>query len=212
MRRDTEIQAKGWCSEEHALWKYNSWLDALWASPDSSAGEEPACNPGDTGHAGSFAGWKDPLKKKMATHSSILTWKIPWTEEPGGLQSATNFLRFLMFYIAVDCGGYLVHWPIKKKLNITHLQNITRIHDLIWYMYIRVQIDGLSQRENTFVLITQDKISRIPVFQMLFYLIPDTNLWGDDKYLWSVCHLELKSVFKVVFPFFQCFTGLNLQI
>ena len=32
-------------------------------------------------------GWEDPLEKKMATHSSTLAWKIPWTEEPGGLQS-----------------------------------------------------------------------------------------------------------------------------
>ena len=32
-------------------------------------------------------GQEDPLEKKMATHSRILTWKIPWTEEPGGLQS-----------------------------------------------------------------------------------------------------------------------------
>jgi len=32
-------------------------------------------------------GWKDPLEKEMATHSSTLAWKIPWTEEPGGLQS-----------------------------------------------------------------------------------------------------------------------------
>ena len=32
-------------------------------------------------------GWEDPLEKEMTTHSSILTWKIPWTEEPGGLQS-----------------------------------------------------------------------------------------------------------------------------
>ena len=30
-------------------------------------------------------GWKDPLEKGMATHSSILAWRIPWTEEPGGL-------------------------------------------------------------------------------------------------------------------------------
>ena len=30
---------------------------------------------------------EDPLEKEMATHSSILTWEIPWTEEPGGLQS-----------------------------------------------------------------------------------------------------------------------------
>ena len=31
--------------------------------------------------------WEDPLEKGMATHSSILTWRIPWTEEPGRLQS-----------------------------------------------------------------------------------------------------------------------------
>ena len=32
-------------------------------------------------------GWEDPLEKGTATHSSILAWRIPWTEEPGGLQS-----------------------------------------------------------------------------------------------------------------------------
>ena len=32
-------------------------------------------------------GWEDPLEKVMATHSNILAWRIPWTEEPGGLQS-----------------------------------------------------------------------------------------------------------------------------
>ena len=31
-------------------------------------------------------GWKDPLEKEMATHASILAWRIPWREEPGGLQ------------------------------------------------------------------------------------------------------------------------------
>ena len=34
-----------------------------------------------------FLGGEDPLEKGMATHSSILAWRIPWTEEPGGLQS-----------------------------------------------------------------------------------------------------------------------------
>ena len=32
-------------------------------------------------------GWEDPLEEGMATHSSLLAWRIPWTEEPGGLQS-----------------------------------------------------------------------------------------------------------------------------
>jgi len=34
-----------------------------------------------------FLGWEDPLEKEMANYSSILAWEIPWTEEPGGLQS-----------------------------------------------------------------------------------------------------------------------------
>ena len=37
-------------------------------------------------------GWEDPLEKEMAIHSSTLAWKIPWTEEPGRLQS-TGLLR-----------------------------------------------------------------------------------------------------------------------
>ena len=34
-----------------------------------------------------YLGWEDPLKKEVATNSSILAWRIPWMEEPGGLQS-----------------------------------------------------------------------------------------------------------------------------
>ena len=34
--------------------------------------------------------WEDPLKKEMATHYSIVAWEIPWTEEPGGLQSMVS--------------------------------------------------------------------------------------------------------------------------
>ena len=36
---------------------------------------------------GQSLGWEDPLEKGIATHFSILAWRIPWTEEPGGLQS-----------------------------------------------------------------------------------------------------------------------------
>ena len=34
-----------------------------------------------------FLGWEDPLEEGMVTHSSILAWRLPWTEEPGRLQS-----------------------------------------------------------------------------------------------------------------------------
>ena len=47
-----------------------------------SDGKESACNAGD--HVQSL-GWEDFLEKEMATHSSILAWRIPWKEKPGGL-------------------------------------------------------------------------------------------------------------------------------
>ena len=49
---------------------------------------QPVKNPpANSGDAGSIPGLEDSLEKEVATHSSILVWKIPWTEEPGGLQS-----------------------------------------------------------------------------------------------------------------------------
>ena len=47
----------------------------------------PPANAGAVGGADSILGWEDPLEEEMATHSSILAWKIIWTEDPGGLQS-----------------------------------------------------------------------------------------------------------------------------
>ena len=44
-------------------------------------GKESACSVGDSGL---ILCWEHPLEKGMATHSSILAWRIPWTEEPGG--------------------------------------------------------------------------------------------------------------------------------
>ena len=53
----------------------------------TQAGKESACN-GAMGETWvQSLGWEDLLEKGMATHSSILAWRIPWTEEPSGLQS-----------------------------------------------------------------------------------------------------------------------------
>ena len=59
----------------------SSWKDSLflWAE-----GKASAYNAGDPG---SIPGWGRSLEKEMATHSSILAWKTPWTEEPDRLQS-----------------------------------------------------------------------------------------------------------------------------
>ena len=49
--------------------------------------KNPPANTGDIRDAVSIPGSEDPLEKEMVTHSGILAWKVPWTEEPGRLQS-----------------------------------------------------------------------------------------------------------------------------
>ena len=55
--------------------------------PRRCSGKESACQCRRHRRDGFDLGQEDPLEKGMATHSSILAWEIPWTEEPGGLQS-----------------------------------------------------------------------------------------------------------------------------
>ena len=61
--------------------------NVVFCFPDGSDGKESACNAEDLGLKIPTLGRKDPLEKETATHSSILVWEIPWTEEPGRLQS-----------------------------------------------------------------------------------------------------------------------------
>ena len=69
-------------------------------------------------------GQEDPLEEEMATHSSILPWRLPWTEEPGGLQSmvATNTttVAFLLYFLtpSSSCSGRetSIQTPIRGHL------------------------------------------------------------------------------------------------
>ena len=63
---------------------FNNEIIVYKGCPGGSDGKESACNVGDLGL---IPGWEDSLEEGMETHSSILAWKIPWTEEPGGLWS-----------------------------------------------------------------------------------------------------------------------------
>ena len=56
--------------------------------PHGTSGKESPANARDKRDVGSISlSWEDPLEASMATHSRILAWRIPWTEEPTGLQS-----------------------------------------------------------------------------------------------------------------------------
>ena len=76
-------------------------------------------------------GWKDPLENRMATHPSILVWRIPWTEEPGGLQpmgSQKVGTRLSDFYFG-GVGGFkarvthLLAWPCNKLFSVPNSQH-----------------------------------------------------------------------------------------
>ena len=60
--------------------------EKLGASQVGLVVKDPPANPGDVRGGGLIPGWEDPVKESMATHSSFIAWRIPWTEEPGGLQ------------------------------------------------------------------------------------------------------------------------------
>ena len=67
---------------------YMLYTNALMASQvTDSVVKNPRGIAGDAGNTHSIPGSGRPLEKETATHSSILAWKIPWTEEPGGLPS-----------------------------------------------------------------------------------------------------------------------------
>ena len=58
----------------------------LWGFPDGANGKEPVSHRRRLRDVGLILGWEEHLEEGMATPSSILAWRIPWTEEPGGLQ------------------------------------------------------------------------------------------------------------------------------
>ena len=84
--------------------------------PGASDSKESACNAGDPG---SILGLGRPLEKGMATHSSILAWRIPWTEETGPLQPMGSqswtlsqervFFQMLYLYWIGDHVVFLLH-------------------------------------------------------------------------------------------------------
>ena len=91
--------------------------------PQWLSSKEPTCNAGAQEIQVQSLHQEDPLEKSMATHSNIFAWKIPWTEEPGGLQSmgsqrarhdwTTNTFRTLGTYCLQNCTCAL-EWILLK--------------------------------------------------------------------------------------------------
>ena len=99
-------------------------------------------------------GQEDPLEEGMATHSSILAWRIPWAEKPGGLQSlesqrvrVTKWLTISLFffwqkYFLMPPGHFLgclldqaasyVHWSLGCRLELNCAHRVPNVY-ILWY-------------------------------------------------------------------------------
>ena len=73
-------------------------------------------------------GWEDPLEKEMATHFSILAWRIPWTDESGRPQSMRSQTVTERLSLSLSCfiNGYLVikTWTLKRCLNLKTIETV----------------------------------------------------------------------------------------
>ena len=83
-------------------------------------------------------GWEEPLEKGMATHSNILAWRIPWTEEPGGLQS-------------MQLQRVKHNWVTNMLTLVTLFNLIPTLKTLVPNMITLWNTEGLELREMNFL-------------------------------------------------------------
>ena len=115
--------------------------------------KNPPANAGDTRDQTSIPGSGDPLEKEMATHCSILAWRTPWTEEPGGLQCmgshrvGQDWNELAQYYAQLQIINY--EW---LKVITEHRQSRDHLPFILFYgKESEVQGDTISESE----LITQ---------------------------------------------------------
>ena len=117
---------------------------------------------------------EDPLEKEMATHSSILAWRIPWTEEPGGLQSTgsdtTEQLHFHFFFSMYFCP--FVGLYVEFFFNISKVTSILHFCTLIYLLQLLPphdfqQTGSFSLRNMLYMLYKY--LSYLNVFDHIFF-------------------------------------------
>ena len=108
MGSNYSVQSKGMTWHDSSLFlKISILFIHLMEFPQSSVAKELACSAGDPGSICLSLGQKDLLEKEMATYSSVLALRIPWTEEP----DSPHFLKINILFI------YLIHLGLQIKLS-----------------------------------------------------------------------------------------------
>ena len=99
-----------------------------------SSSKEPTCQSRDQDQS---PGQEDPLQKEMATHSSILAWEVPWTEEPGGSPCGPGRVRHNLDTKQQQQCMFVYLSPYLSLYGITHIHIYGTIFIIIYlYMYI----------------------------------------------------------------------------
>ena len=142
-----------------------------------------------------FLGREDPLEKKMAIHSSTLAWKIPWTEEPGRLQSmgslgvGHNWATSLSLSIETWKSQITVQRDIKELLGIMEMFYIltvlvvTKIYIFEWIYLANL---GLFKSQPTLVYTSIFTCIHTPNHPKITYLTVANNFWLLHLFwLWS---------------------------
>ena len=123
---------------------------------------------------------EDPLEKEMATHSSILAWRIPWTEEPGGLQSTksqtllSHFTFTFKLYIPAICHlslSFSVYPKHELILSPTYSSNIKIHSNLLSCILICISIYAYITS-----LSNSEKLDHPPVHHLLTCALTSTHV------------------------------------
>ena len=119
-------------------------------------------------------GWKEPLKKEMATHSNILAWEIPWTEEPSGLQAMG---------------------PQRVRHELATKQKQQYLHIICTYppIYSEIIFRLLVIPNSSLTLLGPSRIFFFLAFSVFGWLTP----WMQNPQIWRAVYVYMKSSFHI---------------
>ena len=133
-------------------------------------------------------GWEDPLEKEMATHSTILAWRIPWTEEPGGLQSTgsqrvghdwvtlLHFTHFSHPYMTTGKTIALNRWTFVGKVTSVLFNMLSR---LVRAFLPRIKYLLISWLQSPSAVIWESKKRKSPTVSIVSPSICHEVMWPD---------------------------------
>ena len=101
-------------------------------------------------------GWEDPLEKGMAPHSSILAWRIPWTKEPGGLQS--------MGLQKVRHNCVTITFPFFPLNNVLHWTRFTKQYYMHYPPYSTTQISSTMKINSSLTKLMNSRMGNKMLF------------------------------------------------